>query len=107
MPTSLRASANYVQESGRSTLPDYLVPDRQNLGYSAASHAEHSHLELGRHHSKVKQAALREKQSELDLGLAESNWMPACLPLIGKRRARFHKWHRCGNRLIWPPRVYG
>jgi outer membrane protein TolC len=66
-----QASANNVQESGRSTLPDYLVSDRQNLGYSAEATLNIPIWNWGAIHSKVKQAALREKQSELDLGLAE------------------------------------
>ena len=36
-----------TQESGRSTLPNYLVPYRQNLGYSAAATLDDPHLDLG------------------------------------------------------------
>ncbi len=54
-------------ESGRSTLPDYLVPYRQNLGYSAAATLTVPIWNWGSIHSKVKQASLRERQAELDL----------------------------------------
>ena len=66
-----QATADNVQESGRSTLPNYLVPTRQNLGYSAEATLNIPIWNWGAIHSKVKQAALREKQSELDLGLAK------------------------------------
>ncbi len=58
-------------ESGRSTLPDYLVPYRQNLGYSAQATLNIPVWNWGATHSKVQQAALREKQSQLDLSLTE------------------------------------
>ncbi len=58
-------------ESGRSTLPNYLVNGRQNLGYSAQATLNIPVWNWGATHSKVKQAVLREKQSELDLSATE------------------------------------
>jgi outer membrane protein TolC len=58
-------------ESGRSTLPDYLVPYRQNLGYVAQATLNVPIWNWGAIHSKVKQASLKERQAELDLSLAE------------------------------------
>lgn len=58
-------------ESGRSTQPDYLVPYRQNLGYSAQATLNIPIWNWGATHSKVKQASLREKQSQLDLTTAQ------------------------------------
>lgn len=64
----LMAHTDYpTPESGRSTLPDYLVNGRQNLGYSAEATLNIPVWNWGATHSKVKQAALREKQAELDL----------------------------------------
>ncbi|MBV8828391.1 MAG: TolC family protein [Acidobacteriaceae bacterium] len=62
------ARTNYpTPESGRSTQPDYLVPYRQNLGYSGAATLNVPVWTWGSIHSKVKQAQFREKQAELDL----------------------------------------
>ena len=57
--------------TGRGTLPDYLVSTRQNLGYAAQATLNIPLWNWGATHSKVKQAALRERQSELDLKLTE------------------------------------
>ncbi len=62
------AHTNYATpESGRSTLPNYLVPNRQNLGYSAQATLNVPIWNWGSIRSKVKQAALRQRQAELDL----------------------------------------
>lgn len=62
------AKTNYpTPESGRSTLPNYLVPYRQNLGYSAAVTLNVPIWNWGSIASKVKQASLRARQAELDL----------------------------------------
>ena len=62
------ASTNHpTQESGRSTLPDYQVSNRQNLGYAAQATLNIPLWNWGATHSKVKQAALKERQAELDL----------------------------------------
>jgi outer membrane protein TolC len=58
-------------ESGRSTLPDYLVASRHNLGYSAQATLNIPLWDWGAVHSKVKQAALRAELSELDLSLTQ------------------------------------
>jgi outer membrane protein TolC len=65
------ANTDYpTPESGRSTQPDYLLPYRHNLGYSAQVTLNVPLWNWGATHSKVKQAALREKQTELDLDMA-------------------------------------
>jgi outer membrane protein TolC len=60
-----------TNESGRSTLPDYQVPFRQNLGYMAQATLNVPIWNWGAIHSKVKQAALKERQAELDLTLTQ------------------------------------
>jgi len=66
------ARTNYpTQESGRSTLPNYQVPYRQNLGYSAQATLNIPVWNWGATRSKVKQAALKEQQAQLDLTLAQ------------------------------------
>jgi len=57
--------------TGRSTLPNYQVTNRQNLGYAAQATLNIPVWNWGAIHSKVKQAALREQQAELDLSLAQ------------------------------------
>jgi outer membrane protein TolC len=65
------ARTNYpTPESGRSTLPNYLVPHRQNLGYSAQATLNVPIWNWGATRSKVRQASLRERQAEVDLNLA-------------------------------------
>jgi outer membrane protein len=65
------AQTNYATpESGRSTQPDFLVPYRQNLGYSAQATLNIPLWNWGATHSKVKQAALKRSQAELDLSVA-------------------------------------
>lgn len=58
-------------ESGRSTQPNYLVPYRQNLGYSAQATLNVPLWNWGATHSKVKQAALRRRLAEFDLTVAQ------------------------------------
>ena len=58
-------------ESGRSTLPNYEVTNRQNLGYSAQATLNIPVWNWGATRSKVKQAALRQQQAELELTLAQ------------------------------------
>jgi len=60
-----------TEESGRSTLPQYVVPYRQNLGYSAQVTLNIPVWNWGATRSKIKQAALRQQQAELDLTLAQ------------------------------------
>jgi len=66
------ARTNYpTQESGRSTLPNYQVPYRQNLGYVAQATLNIPLWNWGSIHSKVKQAVLKEQQAKLDLATTE------------------------------------
>jgi len=60
-----------TDESGRSTLPSYQVPYRQNLGYVAQATLNIPVWNWGAIRSKVKQAALKQQQAELDLTLAQ------------------------------------
>jgi outer membrane protein TolC len=60
-----------TNESGRSTLPDFQVPYRHNLGYSAQATLNIPVWNWGATRSKVKQAALKQQQAELDLTLAQ------------------------------------
>lgn len=53
--------------TGRSTLPDYLVPYRQNLGYEAQVTLNIPVWDWGSIRSKVRQASLRKQQAEIDL----------------------------------------
>ncbi|HEY6991412.1 MAG TPA: TolC family protein [Bryobacteraceae bacterium] len=66
------AQTNYpTPESGRSTQPDFLVPFRQNLGYSAQATLNIPLWNWGATHSKVKQASYKRRQAELDLSVAQ------------------------------------
>jgi outer membrane protein len=53
--------------SGRSTLPNYLVPYRENLGFSAAATLIVPIWNWGSIRSRVTQATLRRRQAEFDL----------------------------------------
>jgi outer membrane protein TolC len=57
--------------TGRSTLPNYQVENRRNLGYSAAITLDIPVWNWGATQSKVKQAHLREEQARIDLGLTQ------------------------------------
>jgi outer membrane protein TolC len=56
-----------TQDTGRSTLPNYLVPGRQNLGYSGQVTLNIPLWTWGATQSKVRQATLRQRQAEFDL----------------------------------------
>ena len=60
-----------TQATGRSTLPDFQVPGRQNLGYVAQATLNIPVWNWGATRSKVRQASLKERQAELDMTLAE------------------------------------
>jgi outer membrane protein TolC len=60
-----------TEDTGRSTLPQYEVPFRQNLGYSAQITLNIPVWNWGATRSKIKQAALKQQQAELDLTLAQ------------------------------------
>ncbi len=65
------ANSSEAQESGRSTLPNYLVANRQNLGYQAQVTLNIPLWNWGATRSKVKQAELRQQQAGLDLTLTQ------------------------------------
>jgi outer membrane protein TolC len=64
-------TSHATQASGRSTLPNYLVENRQNLGYSAQASLNIPLWNWGATHSKVKQAELKRQQADLDLTVAQ------------------------------------
>jgi outer membrane protein TolC len=66
------AHTNYpTQDTGRSTLPNYQVPSRQNLGYSGQITLNIPIWNWGATRSKIRQAALKEQQAQLDLTVAQ------------------------------------
>jgi outer membrane protein TolC len=65
------ATSEMAQATGRSTLPNYQVENRHNLGYSAAATLTIPVWDWGSIHSKVKQAGLKREQAELDLTTAQ------------------------------------
>ena len=60
-----------TESSGHEGLPNFIVPYRQNLGYSAQATLTVPIWNWGAIHSRVKQASLREKQAELDLSVTQ------------------------------------
>jgi len=60
-----------AQDTGRSTLPNYPVENRHNLGYSAQVTLNIPVWNWGATRSKIKQAQLRQQQAQLDLTLAQ------------------------------------
>ena len=64
---------HFTQDSGRDTLPNYLIPYRQNLGYSGQVTLNVPIWNWGSTHSKVKQAAYRRQQADLDLLTTQRN----------------------------------
>jgi outer membrane protein TolC len=65
------AVSTIAQDTGRSTLPNYQVTNRQNLGYSAAATLNIPLWDWGTIRSKVRQASLKQRQAELDLSVAQ------------------------------------
>ena len=65
------ATSTDVPESGRSTLPDYTVASRQNLGYQGQITLNIPVWNWGATHSKVVQADLKRRQAELDVTQAQ------------------------------------
>lgn len=65
------AVSSEAQSTGRSTLPNYEVKNRQNLGYSAAATLSIPLWDWGSIRSKVRQASLKQRQAELDLTVAQ------------------------------------
>ncbi len=67
----LLAKTNYAtQATGRSTLPNYQVPYRQNLGYAAQATLNIPIWNWGAIGSRVKQASFRAEQAGYDFALA-------------------------------------
>ena len=66
-------SSGEVQATGRSTLPNYLVRNRQNLGYSGMVTLNVPIWNWGAIHSRVKQSTYRREQAQLDLTTTERN----------------------------------
>jgi outer membrane protein TolC len=60
-----------VGDTGRSTLPQFEVNDRHNLGYSAQVTLNIPVWNWGATRSRIKQASLKQQQAELDLTLAQ------------------------------------
>jgi outer membrane protein TolC len=65
------ANSAFANESGRSTLPNYQVPERHNLGYSGQITLNIPVWNWGITKSKIQQAELKEAQAKEDLSLAE------------------------------------
>jgi len=64
-------SSGPVDATGRSTLPNFQINNRQNLGYSAQLTLTVPVWNWGATRSKVKQAELKRDQAQLDLSLAQ------------------------------------
>jgi outer membrane protein TolC len=84
------ATGNGLSDAtGRSTLPNYQVTNRQNLGYSAQVTLNIPVWNWGATRSKVKQAELKRDQAQLDLSLAQrtlqSNLATANAELLAAR----------------------
>ncbi len=60
-----------TQDTGRSTLPNYQVPNRQNLGYAGQVTLNIPVWNWGATRSKVRQAQFKQQQAQLDLTLAQ------------------------------------
>jgi outer membrane protein TolC len=60
-----------TQDTGRSTLPNFTVNSRQNLGYSAQATLNIPVWNWGATRSKIKQAELKRDQAELDLSMTQ------------------------------------
>ncbi len=67
----LAATSASAPDSGRSTQPNYIVDNRQNLGYSGQVTLNIPVWNWGVTRSKVKQAELKQAQARVDLSLAE------------------------------------
>src|SRR4029077_14864462 len=64
-------NSEHTQDTGRSTLPNYQVDNRHNLGYSAQATLNIPVWNWGATRSKIKQAQFKQQQAELDLTLAQ------------------------------------
>ncbi len=102
------ARTNYpTQATGRSTLPNYQVPYRQNLGYVAQATLNVPIWSWGAIHSKVKQAALRQRQSELDLtSTRKAVARRTRVHISMKRNWLFRRSPLCANRRSCRPKAF-
>ncbi len=64
-------TSHHTQDTGRSTLPNYEVNSRRNLGYVAQATLNIPVWNWGATRSKVKQAEQRKDQAQADLRIAE------------------------------------
>jgi outer membrane protein TolC len=76
-----------TQATGRSTLPDYELNGRKNLGYSAAITLNVPLWNWGATHSKVKQAEEKREQAQLDLALTRRTLSSAVASMYAEARA--------------------
>jgi outer membrane protein TolC len=83
----LAINSSEAQATGRSTLPNYLVENRHNLGYSAQATLNIPVWNWGATRSKVKQAELRQAQAKLDLTLAERTLQSNVAAALAEARA--------------------
>jgi outer membrane protein TolC len=60
-----------TEASGRSTLPNFTVDSRQNLGYSAQATLNIPVWNWGATRSKIRQAEMKRDQAQLDLSVAQ------------------------------------
>ncbi len=80
---------NYpTQATGRSTLPNFQVPYRQNLGYVAQATLNIPLWNWGATHSKVKQAELRAQQAQLDLATSQKQLQGELVSAHRRSRSR-------------------
>jgi outer membrane protein TolC len=73
--------------SGRSTLPDYEINGRKNLGYAAAITLNVPLWNWGATRSKVKQAEEKREQAQLDLSLTRRTLDSALATMYAEARA--------------------
>lgn len=67
----LAVTSHHAQDTGRSTLPNYEVSSRRNLGYVAQATLNIPVWNWGATRSKVKQAEQRKDQAQADLKIAQ------------------------------------
>ena len=78
-----------TQESGRSTLPNYQVEDRRNLGYVAQATLNIPVWNWGTTRSKIKQAEQRRDQAQNDLKIAQKTLQGNVATAYAEARAAF------------------
>jgi outer membrane protein len=83
------AVSSEAQATGRSTLPNYTVAQRQNLGYSAQATLSLPLWDWGQIHSRVKQASMKEEQAKEQLSLTERQVRSELLSLYREAQTAF------------------